>query len=116
MDKLLAGAKANAANENTLDYWAGYALNPEDAEKLLAKVKELGDGPRLLTRVARMKPVGDEPMFDLGGNAAEWCVDENGKPVAKGGCAIMPRDDRSKPMKPPAEYIGFRVVKLKTPE
>src|SRR5207249_3354588 len=30
-----------AEGENTLDYWAGYALNPDDAAKLAEKIKEL---------------------------------------------------------------------------
>lgn len=34
------------AGENTLDSWAGYALNPDDARRLEAKVKELGGAPQ----------------------------------------------------------------------
>src|SRR5205085_7546323 len=36
------------SGENTLDYWAGYAANPEDAARLLAKVRQLGGATPLL--------------------------------------------------------------------
>ena len=108
MDKLLKGV---GAGENTLDNWAGYSLNPDDAETLLDKVSELGDGPKLLLAVGRMKPAGDAPVFDLGGNAAEWCTAEGGEAAVRGGCAIQPADKRSEGKRPPQDYIGFRIVR-----
>jgi hypothetical protein len=85
-------------DDNTLDAWAGYAVNPEDAARLREKIK----GTSLL------KPVGvhGDVVFDLGGNVAEWVDD--GK--VRGGSADTPRDARTRERKPSPEYIGFRVV------
>jgi dipeptidyl aminopeptidase/acylaminoacyl peptidase len=109
IEKLLGKSKSD---ENTLDYWAGYTLNPDDADLLLTKVAELGDGPVLLRPVGEFKPAGEEALFDIGGNAAEWCWDEeSGKPVVRGGCAALPTDERAGDKTPPEKYIGFRVIK-----
>jgi hypothetical protein len=51
----------------------------------------------------------DAKVFDLGGNVAEWVVLKSGTEAAKGGCAINPSDSKAT-LKPPMEYIGFRVV------
>lgn len=99
--------------ENTLDYWAGYAPNPEDAKLLQQKVKELGGTAPLL------KPVGsftaeahgdEEPTFDLGGNAAEWVLLPDGKGKVIGGSAECPSDARSS-CAATTFYTGFRVVR-----
>jgi hypothetical protein len=113
MGKLLKAAKGAAAGENTLDYWAGYELNHDDAAALLAKVKELGEQPALLMEVGRMKPAGKALLFDVGGNASEWCTGEDGEVLVRGGCAIMPRDESAADSTPPQDYIGFRVVREK---
>ena len=34
--------EADETPENTLDFWAGYALNPEDRRKLESEIKNLG--------------------------------------------------------------------------
>jgi dipeptidyl aminopeptidase/acylaminoacyl peptidase/formylglycine-generating enzyme required for sulfatase activity len=100
--------------ENTLDYWAGYAPNPDDTARLREKLKELPGSAPLL------KPVGTFPgqgqgkedlVFDLGGNAAEWVVTSEGKGKVMGGSADCPADSRSNCNAAP-EYIGFRVVRL----
>jgi formylglycine-generating enzyme required for sulfatase activity len=94
--------------ENTLDSWAGYTVNPDDAERLRDKIKELGSS--LLKEVGSAKGQGEnEQVFDLGGNVAEW-VDEDGKGKAHGGSADAPRDVRTSERKPWMEYVGFRVV------
>ena len=48
------------AGENTLDYWAGYALNPEDARRLEAKVGELNGATPLLKEVGSFSPAGGD--------------------------------------------------------
>jgi len=99
--------------ENTLDYWAGYVLNPEDSTLLAKKSSEL------LGTAALLKPVGsfagqgsadEELIFDLGGNAAEWTLLPDGKGEAIGGSADQPSDSRSAHA-PNGAYIGFRVVR-----
>jgi dipeptidyl aminopeptidase/acylaminoacyl peptidase len=95
--------------ENTLDYWAGYTLNPDDAQKLAASVDSLGAGA-LLRPVGSFAGSGDDPLFDLGGNAAEWVVTKNGAGKVLGGSADQPADSKAD-AGPRPDYIGFRVVK-----
>jgi dipeptidyl aminopeptidase/acylaminoacyl peptidase len=106
--------KTAKADENTLDYWAGYKLNPDDAARLQAKLKDLkGDAP-LLKEVASFKGVGeDDLVFDLGGNVAEWCTTKDGKGKPLGGSADRPADSKGPGSLPAPAYIGFRVVKSK---
>ena len=102
----------DGGGENTLDYWAGYAPNPEDAARLRKKVKELGGPAPLLRPVGRFKGEGQkQAVFDLGGNAAEWVRTVDGKGRAAGGCAALPSDARTARRNPTAAYIGFRVVR-----
>jgi formylglycine-generating enzyme required for sulfatase activity len=99
--------------ENTLDYWAGYPLNPDDAKRLREKVKELNGRAPLLKPVGSFAGQGqekEEPVFDVGGNAAEWVLTADGKGKAAGGSADCPVDARSS-CTPEATYIGFRVVR-----
>src|SRR3990172_8802309 len=97
-----------AGNENTLDYWAGYALNPDDAARLVKKVAELpGDAP-LLREVGRFQGRGeDELVFDLGGNAAEWVIGPDGKGKLLGGSADRPADAKARAGEAAPTYGGF---------
>jgi len=99
--------------ENTLDYWAGYSPNPDDARRLREKVKELSGPAPLLKAVGSFPGQGqekEEPVFDVGGNAAEWVVTADGAGKVVGGSADCPADRRSSCM-PGTAYIGFRVVR-----
>jgi dipeptidyl aminopeptidase/acylaminoacyl peptidase len=99
--------------ENTLDYWAGYAPNPDDTNRLRQKVKELGGSAPLLRPAGSFAGQGQEDqelVFDLGGNVAEWVALPDGKGKAEGGSADCPSDPRSS-CAAAAEYIGFRVVR-----
>jgi len=94
--------------ENTLDYWAGYAVNADDAARLAQRVESLGTGA-LLRPVGSFPGNGDDPIFDLGGNVAEWVTTKDGKGEALGGSADRPADAKSDaPAR--ADYVGFRVV------
>ncbi|HXL21727.1 MAG TPA: prolyl oligopeptidase family serine peptidase [Candidatus Dormibacteraeota bacterium] len=100
-------------NENTLDYWAGYAPNPEDAARLREKAKELSGAVPLLKEVGSFHGQGkddEEPIYDLGGNVAEWVLTRDGKGKVMGGSADCPADPKSN-CTPAPEYIGFRVVR-----
>ena len=111
MKMLLAKNKGNLKNENTLDYWAGYQLTPDEADALEPLVAELELYRSLLKEVGSGKPMSDEiPVYDIGGNAAEWCVDENGNGVVMGCSAITPSDSKGEYKTERPEYIGFRVV------
>jgi dipeptidyl aminopeptidase/acylaminoacyl peptidase len=103
-------------NENTADYWAGYALNPDDVIRLREKIKELPGSAPLLKPVGTFvaeTSIGEEPVFDFGGNVAEWVETKDGKGKAVGGSADCPADARSN-CTPAPEYIGFRVVRNST--
>ena len=103
----------NRDGENTLDYWADYPANPEDAARLREKAKELGGTAPLLKEVGSFHPQGkddEEPIYDLGGNAAEWVLTRDGKGKLIGGSADCPADPESS-CTPAPEYIGFRVVR-----
>lgn len=99
--------------ENTLDYWAGYAPNPDDTARLREKLKELPGSAPLIKPVGSFAGQGQEKeelIFDLGGNAAEWVIASDGKGKVLGGSADCPADTRSN-CTPAREYVGFRVVR-----
>jgi len=103
----------NREAENTLDYWAGYAPNPEDTAKLREKAKALEGTAPLLKEVGSFTGKGkddEEPIYDLGGNVAEWVLTRDGKGKVVGGSADCPADPKAN-CTPAPEYIGFRVVR-----
>jgi formylglycine-generating enzyme required for sulfatase activity len=103
----------NRANENTLDYWAGYAPNPEDAARLREAAKKLHGTAPLLKEVGSFHGQGkddEEPIYDLGGNVAEWVLTRDGKGQVIGGSADCPADAKAS-CTPAPEYVGFRVVR-----
>jgi len=103
-----------SANENTLDYWAGYKLNPDDARRLEEEIKKLpGDAP-LLKPVGSFAPEGgkgEQLMFDLGGNVAEWALKRDGDGVTMGASADRAADLEARYTAADPAYTGFRVVK-----
>jgi hypothetical protein len=52
---------------------------------------------------------GEDPVFDLGGNAAEWVTAEDGSGKLLGGSADTPVDPKLG-WNPRREYAGFRVL------
>ena len=112
-EELEAIYKAAKEGENTLDYWAGYSVNPEDAARLDTKIKELGSAAPLVKEVGSFKGRGEADLvFDLGGNVAEWVVDKNGQGKTLGGSADRPADQKARESAPGPAYIGFRVTKM----
>ena len=99
--------------ENTLDYWAGYSLNPDDVARAAEKTDELSGNAPLLKPVGSFAGQGkdnEELIFDLGGNVAEWVVATDGKGKAIGGSADQPTDPRAS-HEPAPRYVGLRVVR-----
>jgi dipeptidyl aminopeptidase/acylaminoacyl peptidase len=99
--------------ENTLDFWAGYPPNPDDAARLREKMKELNGNTPLLKAVGSFTSEGSEdepPLFDLGGNVAEWAITPDGHGKRMGGSADCPANPRSD-CEATSDYTGFRVVR-----
>jgi dipeptidyl aminopeptidase/acylaminoacyl peptidase len=97
--------------ENTLDHWAGYAVNPDDAARLRELLMQQDGEALLLREVGSFRAVGGaEAVFDLGGNVAEWVTTKNGKGAVRGGSADAPSDSKQKKNLAAASYRGFRVV------
>jgi dipeptidyl aminopeptidase/acylaminoacyl peptidase len=106
MEEIYDGIEAPG---NTLDFWAGYSINPEDRRKLQEKIRELPGPAPLLKEVGSFKSGDDKiAIFDLGGNVAEW-ADDAGKGRALGGSADVPAGERHQRL-PAPEYVGLRVV------
>jgi dipeptidyl aminopeptidase/acylaminoacyl peptidase len=100
--------------ENTLDYWAGYVVNPEDAQRLEAKLNELPGNAPLLREVGSFVGQGEEGeelVFDLGGNVAEWVVAGDGTGKTAGGSADRALDSKARYRPAGLAYTGFRVVR-----
>jgi formylglycine-generating enzyme required for sulfatase activity len=97
---------------NTLDRWAGYTPNPEDAAALRRALEEaLGKGGApLLLPVGSCPGAGDDPAFDLDGNAAEWAVTADGSGTPIGPSADRSTDPRGDATPRAPEYIGFRIL------
>ncbi len=103
----LAGLAGDGGN--TLDRWAGYTPNPEDAARLASAVAGLDGQAPLLLPVGQAPGTGEDPVFDLDGNAAEWAVDEDGVGVALGASAERSTDPLGSILPAPG-YTGLRVV------
>jgi formylglycine-generating enzyme required for sulfatase activity len=114
-EALAEAAEGAGAAGNTLERWTGYPPNPEDrraiAAELGAAAERLGRPAPLLLPVGSLPGVGDDPVFDLDGNAAEWAVGENGEGVRSGPSADRAADPRAEPGPPDPAYVGLRVVK-----
>jgi len=102
-------AEAAGSGGNTLDRWAGYAPTPRDRRDIDEALKTLPGETPLLLPAGSLPGSGDEPVFDLDGNAAEWAVGPDGKGVAVGPSADRPTDPRGDDPPSPA-YTGLRVV------
>jgi len=109
MEKLISKVKDNYSNENNLDYWTDYSITPDEIKMLKEKINDLAKGA-LIKPVGSFKPIGDNSVFDLGGNVAEWVVDKNGNGKILGNSALTPKDSKSEYKSPELEYVGFRVV------
>ena len=73
-----------------------------------------GDAP-LLREVGSFAPEGEQgedPVFDLGGNVAEWVIAVNGSGKTVGGSADRPADAKTQYQEADPAYTGFRVVHI----
>jgi len=113
IDSLLTLGEGDPLDDVTLDRWAGYELTPDDARRLQSKLAELPPASTLLLPVGSARPVELSPrvfIYDLGGNVSEWA--DGGPSLAMGCNASQPCDRIKGDDRAPAEYSGFRVMKL----
>ncbi len=99
---------------NTLDHWAGYPPNPEDADRLLRESEKLGGPGALLLEVGSFPGRGDPdtpPVFDLDGNVAEWTLDDAGQASSRGGSADTPARPGTDVLRASPACQGFRVIR-----
>ncbi len=98
-------ALKTAAKENSLNYWAGYAITLDEVPAFKQKLSELE--ATLIKSVGQFKAVkvGKATVYDLGGNVAEYF---NGG--IYGFSAYDFVDSKNKAMIK-SRYVGFRVVK-----
>ena len=94
-----------ATKENTLNYWAGYAITIDEVEAFKLKVNEVTS--HLFKKVGKYKStkVGDAAIYDLGGNVAEYF--ENG---IYGYSAYDFYDANNSEMIK-SKHVGIRVIK-----
>ena len=81
--------------------------------KLREKANKLIGSAPLLKEVGSFAGKGkedEEPIYDLGGNVAEWVLTREGKGKVMGGSADCPADPKAN-CTPAPEYVGFRVVR-----
>jgi formylglycine-generating enzyme required for sulfatase activity len=104
------------SEENTLDYWAGYKVNPDDAERLANELKKMDGSAPLLKPAGSFMPLSSDALiFDLGGNVAEWTIAEDGSGRRLGGSADTPVDVKRRRATAAPQYTGFRVIKGASP-
>ncbi|WP_456377845.1 S9 family peptidase [Lutibacter sp.] len=94
-----------AAKENTLQYWAGYAITLDEVEQFRNKLKEVTSN--LVQKVGRNKStkIGDAEVYDLGGNVAEYY--SNGIY----GYSAYDFYDATNSEMIESNYVGIRVIK-----
>jgi dipeptidyl aminopeptidase/acylaminoacyl peptidase len=108
-EKEMASHLAGTKSGNTLDRWAGYTVNPDDAVKLAPVINGMTPD-QLLMPVGSFAGKGEDPVFDLDGNAAEWTVAEDGTGKLLGASADTPIDTKLG-WSPRRAFAGFRLVR-----
>jgi formylglycine-generating enzyme required for sulfatase activity len=105
-DEMESWIKEGDGDENTLDYWAGYSLSPDESIEIEEYIKKLEEAGGLIL------PCGTfgesfHKLYDLKGNVAEICSDGS----VKGLSARNISDEKQIYSPPSLLYTGFRVVK-----
>ena len=104
--KLLSPAKSSG---NVIDWWAGYSPNPEETEKIRKYIKSTVGFGSLILPVGSFAANGG--IYDLDGNVSEWVVSSDGKGKVMGLSVWHSSDKKANYETPPAELVGFRIVK-----
>jgi dipeptidyl aminopeptidase/acylaminoacyl peptidase len=102
-------ALKQAAKENTLNYWAGFEITPEEVILLQEKISEAGE--QLIKAVGSHEPlkVGKAEIYDLGGNVKEYQESNQTYGFSAYDYADLQADEHEDTQT--ANYCGLRVVK-----
>ena len=107
-DEMESWLKKAEGDENTLDYWAGYSLSPDEALEIEEYIKKLETGEGLILPAGSFGESFDK-LYDINGNVSELCSDGSVK-----GLSARNISDKKETFKDAGPlYTGFRVVKEK---
>lgn len=94
-----------AKNENTLNYWAGYAITIDEVRQFNNKLEEVNTN--LFKKVGEFKctSIGSAKIYDLGGNVAEYYD------TGIYGYSAYDFYDANNAEMLTSKYVGIRVIK-----
>jgi dipeptidyl aminopeptidase/acylaminoacyl peptidase len=99
-------AHESAAKENTLNYWAGYAITKEEVPLLLQKLSSVKTSLFKEVGTFAAIKIGQAEVYDLGGNLAEYQAEGS----SYGWSAYDFVDANSEKVSPAKGNVGFRLV------
>lgn len=102
-------ARNSKSNENTFNYWAGYEINPRDADELSKKTEDMNKS--LVMKVGSFQPtnVGNAKVYDIKGNVSEYYSD--GQILKTYGYSAYDYVDPNNSTNPVnSKYTGFRLI------
>ena len=99
-------AKKTAANENTLNYWAGYEITIDEVPEFREKMGELQHSLLKESGSYKGTKLGEALIYDLGGNASEYQEDGS----SYGYSAVSYVDERGEAKKAPLEYNPLKWI------
>ena len=105
-DEMEKWIESCGGEENTLDYWAGYALTPDESLELEEAIKKLEAAGGLILPAGTFGESCDK-LYDINGNVSELCSDGS----VKGLSARNISDEKESFRNTGPLYTGFRVVK-----
>ncbi|MEO0895634.1 MAG: prolyl oligopeptidase family serine peptidase [Bacteroidota bacterium] len=100
-------AMAVAAKENTLNFWAGYDITPEDLDILEPKLEAINGSLFQEVGMHKATKIGEAEIFDLGGNVAE--MNAEGDSYGFGAYDYVDKNQPEASAK--GDKLGFRVIK-----
>ena len=106
--------KRSGPSENTPAYWAGFSPNPDEYNRLRARLDQQ-------PLRALLMPVGSRPpghgtegngplVYDVDGNVAEWAATDTGLEPQNGSILTLADPKADDTPRPPRRVTGLRVV------
>lgn len=104
--KLQEKAVKTGKNENTLAYWAGYAITLDEIMLFKEKLKDVKNSLLMEAGTFKAIAMGEAEIYDVGGNVAEYTIDGNSY-----GYSAYDYADTSQKEPVQSKHVGFRVIK-----